>query len=77
MLLFHSMNLYIELWMNLNGQEEVGALHWSVSHLKMMQENIKDSSQQFREWSLITGRGATKWENWGSETFCVPPQDRV
>ena len=23
------------------------------------------------DWSLITGRGATKWENRGSETFCM------
>ena len=25
-----------------------------------------------RDWSLIMGRGATKWENRGSETFCTP-----
>ena len=30
-----------------------------------------------RDWTLITGRGATKWGNRGSETFCAPPQDRV
>ena len=30
-----------------------------------------------RDWSLITGRGATKWENYGSETFAPPSQDRV
>ena len=30
-----------------------------------------------RDWSLITGRGALKWENSGSQTFCAPPQDRV
>ena len=29
-----------------------------------------------RDWSLITGRGATKWENRGSETFCAPPPSR-
>ena len=37
--------------------------------------------KMFRDWSLITGRGwgggATKWENHGSKTFCIPPQDRV
>ena len=26
-----------------------------------------------RDWSLIMGRRATKWENRESETFCVPP----
>ena len=26
-----------------------------------------------RDWSLITGRGITTWENRGSETFCAPP----
>ena len=26
-----------------------------------------------RDWSLITGRGATKWENCESETFPPPP----
>ena len=35
-----------------------------------------------RDWSLIMRRGATKWENCGSETFYAPPpppppQDRV
>ena len=25
-----------------------------------------------RDWSLITGRGATKWESCGAETFCAP-----
>ena len=31
-----------------------------------------------RDWSLITGRVRTKWENRQSETFCPPPpQDRV
>ena len=32
-----------------------------------------------RDRSLITGRrGATKWENRGSESFCITPlQDRV
>ena len=30
-----------------------------------------------RDWILITGRGDTKWENCGSETFCAPPQDRI
>ena len=30
-----------------------------------------------RDWSLITGWGATKLENRGSESFCAPPQDRV
>ena len=29
-----------------------------------------------RHWSLITGRGATKWENRRSETFCPPPPPR-
>ena len=30
-----------------------------------------------RDWSLIRGRGgATKWENRGSETYCVPPPSR-
>ena len=34
--------------------------------------------RSLRDWSLIIGRGATKWENHGSETFCAPPpQDRV
>ena len=33
--------------------------------------------EDVRDWSLITGRGATKWENCRSETFCVPPKDRV
>ena len=27
---------------------------------------------EVRDWSLITGRGATKWENRRSETFHVP-----
>ena len=26
-----------------------------------------------RDWSLIMGRGATKWENRGSVNFCSPP----
>ena len=28
--------------------------------------------ETIRDRSLITGRGATKWENPGSETFCTP-----
>ena len=37
-------------------------------------------SDLLSDWSLITGRGATKWENRESETYCTPPpntQDRV
>ena len=31
-----------------------------------------------RDWSLFTGRGATKWENRGLKLFARPlPQDRV
>ena len=29
-----------------------------------------------RDWSLFRWRGAIKWENRGSETFCAPSQDR-
>ena len=39
-----------------------------------------DTGYDIRDWSLIMGRGATKWENRGSETVCAPPpppQDRA
>ena len=39
---------------------------------------VSRASKQLRDWSLVMGRGggggggATKWENRGSETLCVP-----
>ena len=35
--------------------------------------NGRRSSCNVRDWSFIMGRGATKRENRGSETFCAPP----
>ena len=50
---------------------------WSV--LQNRRSLVTVMPNTLRDWSLITGRGATKWENCGSKTFCAPPppQNRV
>ena len=34
---------------------------------------VQSKKNQKKIIIIITGRGATKWENHGSETFCIPP----
>ena len=48
--------------------------HSQIFDKREFSENIyivKMSTFTIRDWSLITGRGATKWENRGSKTCCA------
>ena len=44
-----------------------------VSDGEALQSVSTMSHIKIRDWSLMMGRGATKWENRGSETLSAPP----
>ena len=47
-----------------------GGGHVNTTHLQQGVNHLRD-------WSLFMGRGATNWENRGSEILCAPPKERV